>query len=229
MSYVCIGKLFLLCLIFINGLFYSVNSFAIEVIAHNAGPTVNERSSIKKVEPVYPIATANDVMCGKSHHMVRFRSNDTHAGLSFSLAAKKMTRVKIRWDHPDKVLFPNNADKKTIVFPHAGGVARLYFRAFHPVSGNLYVINDHGAVVKVCPYSFLPAKHYRQSIGLNLNDTQYQNNDLNTESNNVSINYSISSRNVVPGGGNWSFSLGLSQSESSADSRQVNSSLRYSW
>lgn len=201
--------------------------FALEITVTDSGPLANQNINLKKVEPVYPRASASDVMCGKSHHMARFRINDTHAGLPFSITAKKMTRVKIRWDHMDKVLFAASEKKKTIVFPHAGGESRLYFRAYEPVSGNVYIMDDQNAVIKTCPYSFLPAKHYNQSINVNVNETEYEHQ--NDKSNNISINYRISSRSAVPAGPAWSWSVGVSQSESSTGSQRVNSNLSYSW
>lgn len=224
-------KHFLIYLLFSSAILFSSNGFAFEVIVHDTGPVVNKRLSIKKVEPVYPLATSGDVMCGQSHHAVRFRLNDTHAGLSFSLTARKMTRVKISWDHPDQVFFPTDSKRKTIVFPHSGGVARLYFRSFKPISGNIYIMNDNDVVIRTCPYSFLPAKRYRQSIGVSVNGTQYERFDenLNDESKNVSIHYRISSKSEIPEGGYWSFGVGVSQSEASSESRQFNSNFSYNW
>jgi len=134
--------------------------FAIEINFSDSGPDAKQGSSFKKEKPVYPRATAADVMCGKPHHMVRFRINNNYVGLPFSLIAKKMTLIKIRWDHPDQVLFPFADKKKTVVFPHAGGTSRLYFRAYKPVSGNIYIMDDQDVVIKTCPYSFLPLKRF---------------------------------------------------------------------
>lgn len=204
---------------------------AFEVTVVDPGPEAQQEITVRQVKTVYPRATAEDVVCGKAHHMTRFRLNDKHAGLSFSIAAKKMTRIKVRWDHPDKVMFPQPEKKKTIIFPHAGGVSHLYFRAYQPVSGNVYIMNDHDVVIKACPYSFLPAKHYRQSINMSLNGVEYDrlDNTLDNNSNNVSVNYRISSKNVVPDGGYWSLSVGVSQSEGSTNSRRINGSVSYSW
>ena len=117
--------------------------FAMELIVDDLGPdsaNTQQGIRIKTVKAVYPRATTADVMCGKTHHMIRFRLNGQHAGLPFSVTAKKMTRIKIRWDHPDKVLFPFPEKRKTIVFPHAGGESRVYFRAYEPISGNDYIM-----------------------------------------------------------------------------------------
>lgn len=210
-------------------LFFSSASFAFEVFVHDGGPSA--KTKLRVVKPVYPRATAADVMCGKLHHMARFRLNETYAGLPFSIIAKKMTRIKIRWDHPKQVLFPYKAKKKDIVFPHAGGVSRLYFRAYQPVSGNIYIMDDHDVVIKKCPYSFLPAKHYSQSVNFNVNETQYDrgNHLSDSTSNHYSVNYRISPKTVMPSGGNWSVSAGFSQSQSSTDSRQMRGSFSYSW
>lgn len=208
--------------------------FAMELIVDDLGPdSANTQQGIrvKTVKAVYPRATTADVMCGKTHHMVRFRLNGQHAGLPFSVTAKKMTRIKIRWDHPDKVLFPFPEKRKTIVFPHAGGESRVYFRAYEPVSGNVYIMDDQDVVIKTCPYSFLPAKRYRQAINVNVNETEYDplNDTLEYKNNNVSVNYRISTRTAVPDGATWSWSLGLSQSESSTDNRRINSNFSYNW
>lgn len=68
--------------------------FALEVTIIDSGPNVKPLRTTK-VERVYPLATAGDVFCGMEHHMVRFRLNANHAGLPFSLTAKRMTRVKV--------------------------------------------------------------------------------------------------------------------------------------
>ncbi|RVU86355.1 hypothetical protein EOL70_02585 [Leucothrix sargassi] len=163
--------------------------------------------------------------------MTRFQLNDKHAGLPFSLSAKKMTRIKIRWDHEEKVLFPFPDREKTIVFPHQGGVSRFYLRAYTPVSGNLYVLNDKNSVIKTCPYSFLPVKRYRQSISVDLNETEYDYDSDSVENihNTVSFNYRVSSKTAIPDGPTWSWSAGLSTSDSSVDSERVNSSFSYNW
>lgn len=208
--------------------------FAMELTMDDPGPVnegVKQNIPVKIVETVYPRATTADVMCGKSHHMTRFRLNGKHAGLPFSVIAKKMTRIKLRWDHPDKVLFPFPEKKKTLVFPYAGSESRVYFRAYAPVSGNIYIMDDQGVVIRTCPYSFLPVKKYRQSINVNINETEYEslNDAMDDENNNMSINYRIGSRTAVPDGATWSWGLGLSQSESSRDSRRVNSNFSYNW
>lgn len=213
----------------------SSSGAALEITIIDPGPGTKQLIKAKKVKPVFPLATAADVMCGKSHHMARFRLNNKHVGMPFSVTAKKMTRIKIRWDHPDKVLFPFPEKNKTIVFPHAGGESRLYFRAYAPVSGNVYIMDDRDAVIKTCPYSFLPVKRFRQSINVNINETEYDrlydelNSALDDKNSNVSVNYRISSRNAIPDGATWSWSVGVSQSESSTDSRRANSSFSYNW
>lgn len=215
----------------IIGVAFHPAGFALEIIVHDSGPSVKQGVSLKKVEPVYPRATPEDVLCGKAHHMSRFRLNENHAGMPFSITARKMTRVTVRWDHEDKVLFPYAATRKTIVFPHAGGASQLYLRAYQPIVGNVYIMDDQGVVIRTCPYSFLPAKHYRQSVSVNVNETAYEriNNSLSDKNNNVSINYRISSKSAVPEGEYWSFTAGFSQSESSRDSRRVNGSFSYNW
>ena len=203
-------------------------TLAFEIILHDQGPEV-VRS--KQVAIIFPRATSEDVVCGKYHHMTRFQLNSKHAGLPFSISAKKMTRIKIRWDHPDKVLFPFAEREKTIVFPHAGGESRFYLRAYKPISGNLYIMDDKDVVIKTCPYSFLPVKRYRQSINVDLNETEYdyQNSTLENENNNLSINYRVSSKTSIPDGPTWSWSAGLSKSDSSVDSERVNSSFSFNW
>lgn len=221
----------LLCTIFA---IVSSQSFAMEFTVDELGPDstdAKQEIQIKVVDVVYPRATPADVLCGKAHHMTRFRLNTQHAGLSFSVTAKKMTRIKIRWDHPDKVLFPFPEKRKTIVFPHAGGESRLYFRAYEPVSGNIYVMDEQDIVIKTCPYSFLPAKKYRQSINVNVNETEYDPlaDELDYKNNNVSVSYRIGARTAVPDGATWSWSVGLSQSESSTDSQRINSRFSFNW
>jgi len=202
---------------------------ALELTFDDPEPSVEENIQIKKVDAVYPRATASDIVCGKLHHMARFRLNAKYAGLSVSLTAKKRTQVKIRWDHPDKVLFPFPEKKKMITFPYGGSESRLFFRSYVPVSGNIYIMDDQEQVIKACPYSFLPAKPYRQSINMNVNETEHDYVNDTREDKNVSVTYRIGSKAIVPGGATWSWSVGVSQSESSTDSQRVNSSFSYNW
>lgn len=191
----------------------------------------NKNALDNEIGSKYPIALSSDVMCGKDQHMTRFGLGQPHAGLPFAITSKKMTRIKIRWDHPKKVLFPFDESKKTIVFPHQGGVSRLYFRAYQPITGNVYIMNDKNQVIKTCPYRFLPAKKYQQSISVTMNDNRHNLTDGNqgNNSNNIAINYRISKKTVVPEGGRWSFNAGASQSESSTNSRGLNAGFSYSW
>lgn len=217
-------------LTFALGCLISTTSSALEITVINPGPGIKPVQA-KKVKTTYPLATTGDIVCGKDHHMVRFRLNDKHAGLPFSITAKRMTRVKVRWDHPDKVLFPSAEKRKTIVFPHAGGLSNLYFRSYVPVSGNVYLINDKNVVVQTCPYSFLPAKHFRQSISVNMGGSEYDSLRASgdSESRSISLNYRISSKQVVPEGSYWSWGVGVSQTENAGDSSRVNSSFSYNW
>lgn len=206
-------------------------TFALDVEIVGSGPNVKP-IRVNKVEvSAYPIATAADIVCGKDHHVVRFNLNAKHAGLPFSISAKKMTRIKIRWDHPDKVLFPFPEKRKTIVFPHSGGVSNIYLRAYEPIFGNVYVMDDNGSVIKTCPYSFLPAKRFRQSINVSMGESEIDSSNSldNDESREVSVNYRISSKRVVPEGVYWSLSVGVSQSENVNNTNRVNSSFSYNW
>lgn len=220
---------------FILGGVFTSNGMAFEV--KFVDPKTNKvlssgvkKTQAKKAEPVYPLAAAGDVLCGKDHHMVRFRLNTNHAGMPFSITAKRMTRVKVRWDHPEKVMFPAPGKRKTIVFPHSGGLSNLYFRAHEPISGNVYIMNDNDVVIQTCPYSFLPAKRFRQSVSMNIGESE---NDsaigTNSESRTVSLRYRISPKQTVPEGGKWSWSVGISQTENTNESRRLNSSFSYSW
>lgn len=204
--------------------------FTLEVTVINPGPNVKP-VNVTKVERSYPMATAGDIFCGVSHHMVRFRLGANHAGLPFSITAKKMTRVRVRWDHPDKVYFPFAEKRKIIVFPHSGGLSRLYFRAHQPISGNVYVINDNDVVIKSCPYSFLPAKRVRQSVSFDVGKSEHVSSidSDDSENRNVSINYRMSSKSAVPEGGYWSWGVGISQTENVSSTRRANGRFSYNW
>lgn len=204
---------------------------ALELVLDEPSPDTPQGIEIKVVNKVYPRATQGSVICGKAHHMTRFRLNVEHAGLSVSLISKEMTRVKIRWDHPEKVLFPFPDEKKIITFPLPGSESRLFLRAYEPVSGNLYVMDEYDVVIKTCPYSFLPVKRYRQGISVSVSETEYDrdNDVLENQNGTVSVKYRISTRTAVPDGGTWSLSVGVSQSDSSTDSQRVHSSFSYNW
>lgn len=202
----------------------------LEVTVVDPGPNV-QTVKVTKVKRTYPIATAGDILCGVKHHMVRFRMNANHAGLPFSITAKRMTRVRVRWDHPDKVYFPSAEKRKTIVFPHAGGLSRMYFRTHQPISGNVYVINDNGNVIKTCPYSFLPAKRVRQSVSVNVGKSEHESflDSNDSENRNISIDYRMSSKRAVPEGGYWSWAVGVSQTENLSNTRRATGRFSYNW
>lgn len=222
-----IFKLVLLPLLSIHS-----SGVAFDITVHETGPTAKSKDSIKKVESTYPIASPGDVECAKSYHTTRFHVDNTHAGILFSLIAKKRARVKIAWDNDDIILFPYPETRKKITFPYAGGVSRLFFRSPQPIAGRFYVLNDRDKIIQTCPYRFLPAKRFRQSINMNVNGTDYETLDdslSSDDSNNISINYQVSTKNPIPDGGRWSFRFGLSQTENSRKSQRANGSLSYSW
>lgn len=204
---------------------------ALSLVVDEPSPSSSQTVEIEVMNKVYPRATQDSVICGKAHHMTRFRLNVKHAGLPMSLISKEMTRVKIRWDHPEKVLFPFPEERKIITFPQPGSESRLFFRAYEPISGNLYIMDEYDVVIRTCPYSFLPVKPYRQSISVNLSETEYDlvSDSLDDQNGSVSVKYRISSRTAIPDGATWSWSVGVSQSDSSTDSQRVNSSFSYNW
>ncbi len=188
---------------------------------------------IEKSTHSYPRALSEDVVCGKPWHVTRFSPNRAYASLSFSVLSKKMTQIKVSWDNPEFVVMPYADSKKTVVFPHAGGVANLYVNAYQPISGSFYIKDMQGNVLKECPYSFLPPKQYRQSLSFNVGESRFTANnnfsDNVSTSDSLSVNYQITPKPTIPEGVNWSFNAGVSQHTNESKSQNIYSSFTVNW
>ena len=159
----------------------------------------------------------------------------TDGALSFSLAAKKRSKVYLSWDNEDD-LFLDYTDSNELIFRRPGQIMSVRFNVFKPVSGKIYVRNENKQLIKTIDYEVLRENSVRQSLRFSLNDSNYQIESTtiagqmqDNRTGTYSVDYSITEKSEFIGDPYWSFNTMYRTSRENMNNQSVSLSASYSW